>query len=81
MLANVFEALTAAERPYKKAKTLSVAILLLHQLVEEDLIDRDIFELFLTSGVYLQYARRFMTAEQIDDVDISKFIREEERYI
>lgn len=81
MLANVFEALTAAERPYKKAKTLSVAILLLHQLVEEDLMDRDIFELFLTSGVYLQYAKRFMTAEQIDEVDISKFIREEERYI
>lgn len=81
MLANIFEALTAAERPYKKAKTLSIAIFLLHQLVEEGLIDRDIFELFLTSGVYLQYANKFMAAEQIDAVDISKFIREEERYI
>ncbi len=81
MLANVFEALTAADRPYKKAKTLSVAIFILHQLVEQELMDRDVFELFLTSGVYKQYAEKFMTSEQIDEVDISKFLREEERYI
>lgn len=81
MLANVFEALTAADRPYKKAKTLSVAIFILHQLVEQELMDREVFELFLTSGVYKQYAERFMTTEQIDDVDISQFLREEERYI
>ena len=44
-------------------------------------MDRDVFELFLTSGVYKQYAEKFMTSEQIDEVDISKFLREEERYI
>ena len=81
MLSNVFEALTAADRPYKKAKTLSVAIFILHQLVEQELMDRDVFELFLTSGAYREYAERFMSAEQIDEVDISKFVREEERYI
>ena len=81
MLANVFEALTAADRPYKKGKTLSVAIFILHQLVEQELMDRDIFELFLTSGVYKQYAERFMASEQIDEVDISKYLREEDRYI
>lgn len=81
MLANVFEALTAAERPYKKAKTLSVAIFILHQLVEDELIDRDVFELFLTSGIYRQYAERFMAPEQIDEVDIDRFLREEDRYI
>jgi hypothetical protein len=81
MLANVFEALTAADRPYKKGKTLSVAIFILHQLVEQELMDRDVFELFLTSGVYKQYAERFMASEQIDEVDISKYLREEDRYI
>ena len=81
MLANVFEALTAADRPYKKAKTLSVAIFILHQLVEQELMDRDVFELFLTSGVYKHYAEKFMAPEQIDEVDINKFLREEERYI
>lgn len=81
MLANVFEALTTVERPYKKAKTLSVAIFILHQLVEQGLVDRDLFELFLTSGAYKQYAERFMAAEQIDEVDINKFLREEDRYI
>ncbi len=81
MLANVFEALTAAERPYKKAKTLSVAIFILHQLVEQQLMDRDVFELFLTSGAYKQYAERFMAAEQIDEVDISRFISDADRYI
>ena len=81
MLANVFEALTAADRPYKKAKTLSVAIFILHQLVEQELMDRDVFELFLTSGVYKHYAEKFMAQEQIDEVDINKFLREEERYI
>ncbi|MDO8827615.1 HD domain-containing phosphohydrolase [Methylophaga sp.] len=80
MLANVFEALTAADRPYKKGKTLSVAIFILHQLVEQELMDRDVFELFLSSGVYKHYAERFMASEQIDEVDISKYLQED-RYI
>ena len=44
-------------------------------------MDRDVFELFLTSGVYKHYAEKFMAQEQIDEVDINKFLREEERYI
>jgi HD-GYP domain-containing protein (c-di-GMP phosphodiesterase class II) len=75
VLADIFEALTASDRPYKKAKPVSVAIAILHKMVEEQHVDADVFELFLTSGVYLQYARRFLPPEQIDAVDISNYVR------
>nr|WP_320116700.1 HD domain-containing phosphohydrolase [uncultured Desulfuromonas sp.] len=73
-LADIFEALTASDRPYHKAKPVSVAIDILHRMVEEEHVDRQVFELFLTSGVYLDYARRFLPAQQIDDVDISRYV-------
>ena len=72
-LADIFEALTAADRPYKKAKPLSVALKILHKMAIDEHIDLDVFELFIQSGVYLEYAQRFLPAEQIDDIDISQF--------
>ena len=74
VLADIFEALTAADRPYKKAKPVSVAVDILHKMVERQHVDRDVFELFLRSGVYLQYAKRFLPPEQIDDVDITQYL-------
>lgn len=74
VLADIFEALTAADRPYKKAKPLSVAIDILAKMVADDHIDHDVFELFLTSGIYLKYAKRYLNPEQIDDVDIAKYL-------
>ena len=74
-IADIFEALTAADRPYKKAKTLSEAIELLHSFKERGHIDPDLFDLFLTSGVYKHYAERFLNPEQIDAVDLAKYIR------
>jgi HD-GYP domain-containing protein (c-di-GMP phosphodiesterase class II)/ABC-type amino acid transport substrate-binding protein len=73
-VADVFEALTASDRPYKKAKPISVAIDILHRMVEDNHIDRDCFELFLREKVYLQYAERFLPASQIDEVDVSKYV-------
>ena len=75
VLADIFEALTAADRPYKKAKPLSVAIDILAKMVDDDHIDRDVFELFLTSGIYLKYAKQFLNESQIDSVDIQKYLR------
>ncbi|MEH6586189.1 MAG: HD domain-containing phosphohydrolase [Halioglobus sp.] len=75
-VADVFEALTASDRPYKKAKPISVAINILHKMVEDEHLDRDCFELFIRDKVYLQYAERFLPASQIDDVDISKYVTE-----
>ncbi|GIU46870.1 HD domain-containing phosphohydrolase [Shewanella algidipiscicola] len=74
VLADIFEALTAADRPYKKAKPISVAIDILHKMVLDDHVDRDLFELFLTSGVYLDYANKFLDPSQIDTVDIEQYL-------
>jgi HD-GYP domain-containing protein (c-di-GMP phosphodiesterase class II) len=70
-IADVFEALTAADRPYKKAKTLSDSIAILAGFRDRGHIDADLFDLFLTSGVYRSYAERFLKPEQIDTVDIA----------
>jgi HD-GYP domain-containing protein (c-di-GMP phosphodiesterase class II) len=74
-IADIFEALTASDRPYKKAKTLSEAIKIMDLMRQDRDIDPDLFELFLTSGVYLEYARHFLHPEQIDAVDIAQYAR------
>ncbi|WP_116364892.1 HD domain-containing phosphohydrolase [Parahaliea mediterranea] len=74
-VADVFEALTAADRPYKKAKPVSVAIDILHKMVEDNHIDRDSFELFIRKKVYLEYAKRYLPTEQIDTVETSRYLR------
>jgi HD-GYP domain-containing protein (c-di-GMP phosphodiesterase class II) len=73
-IADVFEALTASDRPYKKAKTLSESIKILSFFKKDKHIDPVLFDLFLTSGVYKRYAEKFLLPEQIDEVDISKFV-------
>ncbi|BCG65761.1 MAG: hypothetical protein methR_P3617 [Methyloprofundus sp.] len=75
-LADIFEALTASDRPYKKAKTLSESLRIMSFMVKDQHIDADLFRLFLSSGVYLQYAEKFLQAEQIDTVDIKQFLVE-----
>jgi HD domain len=72
-VADIFEALTASDRPYKKSKSLSEAIEILWGFKRRGHIDADVFDLFLTSGVYLRYARRFLAPELIDAVDIEKY--------
>ncbi|WP_313953222.1 HD domain-containing phosphohydrolase [Accumulibacter sp.] len=73
-IADIFEALTAVDRPYKKGKTLSEAISIMSRMRNEQHIDADLFALFLRSGVYLDYARRFMRTEQIDPVDVDNVL-------
>jgi HD-GYP domain-containing protein (c-di-GMP phosphodiesterase class II) len=73
-IADIFEALTASDRPYKKAKTLSESVKILSFFKKDRHIDPDLFDLFLTSGVYRTYAERFLKPEQMDEVDVSKFI-------
>lgn len=73
-VADIFEALTASDRPYKDAKTLSESIKILSFMEKDKHIDEDIFKLFLTSGAYKEYALKYLKKEQIDEVDISKYI-------
>ncbi len=78
-IADIFEALTASDRPYKKAKTLSESIRILGAMRKDHHIDPDLFELFLTSGVYLEYAEQYLGADQIDEVDINWYLTKKNR--
>lgn len=73
-LADIFEALTASDRPYKKAKTLSESMIILHKMVLSNHLDKDVYNLFLTSGCYKDYAEQYLPKEQLDTVDINQFI-------
>lgn len=73
-IADIFEALTAADRPYKPAKKLSESIKIMSFMKKDAHIDDDLFELFLTSGVYQQYAEKYLDAEQLDSVDVSEYL-------
>jgi HD-GYP domain-containing protein (c-di-GMP phosphodiesterase class II) len=68
-IADIFEALTAADRPYKRGLKLSEALAIMARMVPEQHIDADLFDLFLSSEVYLGYAQRHMDPSQIDGVD------------
>lgn len=68
-VADVFEALTAADRPYKAAKTLSEALAIMAAMVREQHLDPALFALFVRSGVYRRYAQEFLSPAQLDNVD------------
>ncbi|WP_460152150.1 HD domain-containing phosphohydrolase [Pseudomonas sp. S2_B07] len=68
-IADIFEALTAADRPYKKAKTLSEALGIMANMCRDAHIDPELFGLFVQARIYLQYAERFLDPQQIDAVD------------
>ena len=61
-IADVFEALTADDRPYKPGKPLSEALRILSRMARDGHLDAELFELFLRSGACMDYARRFMPA-------------------
>ncbi|MEO6278243.1 HD domain-containing phosphohydrolase [Roseateles sp.] len=73
-IADVFEALTADDRPYKPGKPLSEALAILARMVREQHLDAELFELFLRSGACMAYARRFMPAELVDVADVTVYL-------
>jgi HD-GYP domain-containing protein (c-di-GMP phosphodiesterase class II) len=74
-IADIFEALTACDRPYKKAKPLSEAIRIMAFMARDSHIDPDLWELFLTSGIWREYAEQFLRPDQIDAVDIGAYLK------
>jgi HD-GYP domain-containing protein (c-di-GMP phosphodiesterase class II) len=68
-IADIFEALTASDRPYKPGKTLSESLAILGRMKLDHHVDPDLFEVFLRERVYLDYARRFLAPEQVDAID------------
>ncbi len=73
-VADVFEALTAVDRPYKEGKTLTEALGIMATMVRENHLDGDVFNLFIRSGIYREYAREHLKPEQIDEVEEARFL-------
>jgi HD-GYP domain-containing protein (c-di-GMP phosphodiesterase class II) len=67
-IADIFEALTAADRPYKSGMTLSEAIAIMCRMRDNGHIDPDLFEVFVREGVHLRYGLEFLEPAQVDEV-------------
>nr|WP_223807649.1 HD family phosphohydrolase [Pseudanabaena sp. UWO311] len=71
-IADIFEALSAKDRPYKKGKTLTECLQILGKMKQGNHIDPDLFDLFVSEKVYLRYANEYLDPDQIDEVDENK---------
>jgi len=71
-IADIFEALTAKDRPYKKGKTLSESLEIIGKMKLGQHIDPDLFDIFMWEKVYEKYALKFLDESQIDVVDVTK---------
>ena len=71
-IADIFEALTARDRPYKKGKTLSESLEILGKMKLNNHVDPDLFDIFVRRKIYRRYAEMFLDPEQIDEVDESR---------
>ena len=68
-IADIFEALTARDRPYKPGMKLSQAMGIMANFKKNGHIDPDLFDVFVKGRVYLKYAQQFLDPQQIDEVD------------
>jgi HD-GYP domain-containing protein (c-di-GMP phosphodiesterase class II) len=71
-IADIFESLTARDRPYKKGNTLSECLQIMGKMKLDNHIDPDLFDLFISEKVYLRYAEDYLDADQIDEIEIAK---------
>ena len=74
-IADIFEALTARDRPYKPGMKLSQAMGIMTNFKKNGHIDPDLFDVFVKQGVYRRYAEQFLDAGQIDEVDVAALLR------
>jgi HD-GYP domain-containing protein (c-di-GMP phosphodiesterase class II) len=74
-VADIFEALTAADRPYKPPMRLSQAVEILDRFAADGHVDPEIVRLFLRHDLHRRYAERFLAPEQIDEVDVARYLR------
>ena len=74
-IADIFEALTAADRPYKRGKTVSEALMIMSRMRDDRHIDPDLFDLFVGAGVYREFAEQFLQPEQIDAIDPADYMQ------
>lgn len=74
-IADVFEALTAADRPYKSGKKLSESLTIMANMVNDNHLDRQLFVLFIESGIWQDYAKTYLQPDQVDLIDITTLLR------
>jgi len=73
-VADIFEALTAKDRPYKDPMKISTSLNIMRKMVDDQHIDPDIYQLFVTSKVWEKYAKRILAPEQLDVTDITPYL-------
>lgn len=71
-IADIFEALTASDRPYKKSMSISQALSILGQMKMDGHIDPDLFDVFIHDKIYQQYAEEYLKIEKFDSIDLDK---------
>jgi hypothetical protein len=71
-IADIFEALTAADRPYKDAKKISECLKIMGFMKLDNHIDPDLFDIFVKEKVYEEYATKFLKSDQLDDIAFDK---------
>ncbi|KQC04012.1 MAG: hypothetical protein APR54_02160 [Candidatus Cloacimonas sp. SDB] len=71
-ISDIFESLTAQDRPYKTGKTLSITLTILANKVKNKEIDSRLMDLILDTGYYLKYAKKFLSPQQIDGININE---------
>lgn len=69
-IADIFEALTSSDRPYKSPQSLSESLHIMANMVKSGHLDGNLVDFFMDSGLYLTYAHQFMKPAQIDHPDI-----------
>ncbi|MBC8312443.1 MAG: GAF domain-containing protein [Candidatus Marinimicrobia bacterium] len=73
-IADIYEALTASDRPYKDGKKLSHAMRIMGFMRNDYHIDEELFEIFVKEGVYKKYATKYLADSQLDEVDESSVL-------
>ena len=73
MIADIFEALTSPDRPYKSPKKISETLHILQTMKNKGQIDADIYHLFLKEKIFITYAQKYLSPEQIDEISISDY--------
>lgn len=73
-IADVFEALTARDRPYKEPKKLSEVLNIMREMKNSGHLDPDLYEVFIKNGVYLDYAEQYIEKEQIDEINPEEYL-------
>lgn len=73
-IADIFEALTANDRPYKEPKKLSEVLKIMQGMKNNGHIDPDLYKVFITSQVYMDYAEQYISPEQIDEINPDDYL-------